>query len=134
MNTPADAVRYLLPSLLEEREALKKELQACSEEQRTLYEQLGRPGKAWLRNQRLNSHPPPLLARYFEVMDRIPAIHQRLSVLKNEFRQQTDESFPTLFIRAAKNMLSPEQFARIQDYARLLMRELQDQVYPEPLP
>lgn len=111
-HTPPDARKFLLPSVAEEHRALKKELAEKVVRRNALKEQAHTQSMEY---QRLGS-------RIKEIQDRIAAINK-------EFRKQTEESFETMFVRAAKNILLPEEFARLKKYAFQMLDEFREQTH-----
>ena len=118
-HTPPSAQAYLLPSVSERLSTLKSELKA-KEERRLL----------------LKTHPDRLTntniaIEYREVGDRIFILQTQLRELKKEFKQQTEESFDTMFVRAAKNTLLPEEFERLKRYTFQLLTEFRENAHLE---
>jgi hypothetical protein len=118
-HTPPSAQPYLLPSVSERLTALKSELKAC-EERRLL----------------LKNHPDRfteimMMQEYRKLGDRIFILQTQLRELKKEFKQQTNESFETMFVRAAKNTLLPEEFDRLKRYAFQLLNEFRENTHLE---
>jgi exonuclease VII large subunit len=122
VHTPDKARKYLFPSVQEERETLRKRLETISEQRKPLKEQIKRDFPRITLS-------PSQLKKYHELGEETAQINNRLSELKEIVQQQTDENFETLFVRAAKNLLSEEQFQRIKDYTHVLMNELRETVY-----
>ena len=120
-HTPPSAQPYLLPSVSERLTALKSELKAC-EERRLL----------------LKAHPDRfteimMMQEYREVGAKIHLLQAQLRELRAAFKQQTDESFETMFVRAAKNTLLPEEFERLKRYAFQLLNEFRENTHLENL-
>ena len=118
-NTPPSESHLLLPSVSERLMSLKSELKSC-EERRLL----------------LKTHPDRfteimMMQEYRKLGDRIFILQTQLRELKKEFKQQTNESFETMFVRAAKNTLLPEEFDRLKRYAFQLLNEFRENTHLE---
>lgn len=115
-HTPPDALKFLLPSVAEERSSLIEKLE-----------------KVTARRASLKDVPRednnPLAQEYRTLGREICEINQRLNVLNTEFQKQAGESFESMFVRAAKNVLLPEEFERLKRYAFQMLREFQEQTH-----
>jgi hypothetical protein len=136
VHTPKGARKYLFPSIEEKRLALRAEKVELEEEREELYNRLGRPNKNNIRKHRGAEHeqgrfPVQTLKRFFECGQRIAEIGEAFSDLEKEFQQVTSENYETTFVRAAKNLLPPDTFERVDKYTHLLLRELRNQVFQE---
>jgi hypothetical protein len=60
---------------------------------------------------------------------RIKEIQDRIRNIDMEFKRQTDESFESMFVRAAKNTLLPEEFDRLKKYAFQMLNEFKEQTH-----
>lgn len=133
VNTPVDARGYLLPSTQERIQYLHAKMDRLQERREVLYGMLGHPNARGIKHYKHHEFeqrrfPPELLKEYFDVGEQISAYCSELNTLNKHLRQTTDESFETMFVRAAKNILPPEEFARVKKYTNLLMTELADTV------
>lgn len=136
VNTPDKARKYLYPSAQEKLEELKQEIKELRVKRQMLYESLGKPNKVNVKRHighewEQNRFPPKMLIEYFSIGDRLFNISTEISALNKSIHEQTDETFDTMFVRAARNWLSPEQFDAIRRYTRQLLKELNDSVYVE---
>ena len=55
-------------------------------------------------------------------------IAYQLLLVTNDLVQRTDETFETMFLRQAKNLLPPEKYSQITNYAHSQLKELYEQV------
>lgn len=118
-HTPPSQAHLLLPSVNEQFKHLKAEI-----ERKT--------------NQRLIVKSDPqrftdwaVGLEYRNLGQEIHQLHQQLKALKTQFKQQTDESFDSMFVRAAKNMLPPDEFEQLKRYAWQLLDEFRDNTHLE---
>ena len=86
------------------------------------------------RRAELKQHPhrafDNALSREYQALGaRIKEVQDRISEIDKEFKRQTDESFETMFVRAAKNVLLPEEFARLKRYAFQMLDEFKEQTH-----
>lgn len=116
-HTPPDARKFLLPSVAEERQCLLQEL----------YEKQAR--RAELKQHPQREFISLVQNEYRLVGNRIKEIQDRISTIDREFKRKTDESFETMFVRAAKNLLLPEEFARLKKYAFQMLDEFREQTH-----
>ena len=68
---------------------------------------------------------------YRNLGQEINALNQQMVELKRRFKQQTEESFDTMFVRAAKNTLLPDEFERLKRYALQLLDEFREKTHLE---
>lgn len=113
-HTPPSQAHLLLPSVNEQFKLLKDEIQRKT-------------------NQRLvmKSNPERFTnlsvgLEYRNLGQAIHRLNQQLVELKKQFKQQTEESFESMFVRAAKNTLSSEEFDRLKVYAFRLLDEFRE--------
>ena len=118
-HTPPAVQAYLLPSVSERLSTLKQELKAC-EEQRLFLKACP---------QRVTNID--LAHEYRQVGARIHLLQAQLRELRAAFKQQTEESFDTMFVRAAKNTLLPDEFERLKRYAFQLLDEFREKTHLE---
>lgn len=118
-HTPPSAQAYLLPSVSERLSALKKELKACEEQ------------RLFLKTCPQRATNIDLAHEYRQVGARIHLLQAQLRELRAAFKQQTEESFETMFVRAAKNTLRPEEFERLKRYAFQLLDEFRENTHLE---
>ena len=116
-HTPPDAKKFLLPSVAEERQCLLQEL----------HEKQAR--RAELKQHPSRSFDYALSREYQALGARIKEVQDRISEIDKEFKRQTDESFESMFVRAAKNTLLPEEFNRLKRYAFQMLDEFKEQTH-----
>jgi len=129
VNTPVDARGYLLPSTQERIQYLRAEVERLQKRRAVLCEQLGSPVMRNIKRYKNREFlqklfPPEVLKEYFEVGELLNTYNREISLLNTHLQQTTDESFETMFVRAAKNMLPSEEFNRLKHYTHMLMDEL----------
>ena len=56
------------------------------------------------------------------------SLEHQLTMVVNELVQRTSETFETMFLRQAKNLLPPEKYSQITNYAHSQLKELYEQV------
>jgi len=118
-HTPPDAKKFLLPSVAEERQCLRQEL----------FEKQAR--RAELKQHPSRSFDNALSREYQALGARIKEVQDRISEIDKEFRKQTEESFESMFVRAAKNVLLPDEFNRLKKYAFQMLNEFREQTHLE---
>jgi exonuclease VII large subunit len=116
-HTPPDAKKFLLPSVAEERQSLRQEL----------HEKQAR--RAELKQNFEREYDWALSREYKFLGTRIKEVQDRISEIDKEFKRQTEESFETMFVRAAKNTLLPEEFNRLKKYAFQMLDEFREQTH-----
>lgn len=129
VNTPVEARKYLLPSVAERREQIMSEVKFLEARRDALLEQLGNPNRKNLKKHKgfeydQKLYPPKLLKEYFGIGDRLLTLYNEMKEINSQFVEATDETFETMFIRAAKNMLLPDDFDRVHKYAERMMGDL----------
>lgn len=120
-HTPPSAQPYLLPSVGERLATLKNELKATEER------------RLFLKECPQRFTDLALATEYREVGARIHLLQAQLRELRAAFKQQTEESFDTMYVRAAKNTLLPEEFERLKRYAFQLLTEFRETTHLETL-
>lgn len=116
-HTPPDAKKFLLPSVAEERQNLLQELHEKQARRAELKQHPQRAFISLVQNE------------YRLVGIRIKEIQDRISEIDKEFKRQTDESFESMFVRAAKNTLLPDEFNRLKKYAFQMLDEFKEQTH-----
>lgn len=116
-HTPPEARKFLLPSVAEERRTLSKHLKEKEERRK------------YLKGLPELFSDADFSREYRDLGMEINDIHQRLNVINCEFKKQTEESFESMFVRAAKNVLLPEEFERLKRYAFQMLNELSEQTH-----
>ena len=116
-HTPPDAKKFLLPSVAEERQSLLQELHEKQARRAELKQHPQREFISLVQNE------------YRLVGIRIKEIQDRIRNIDMEFKRQTDESFESMFVRAAKNTLLPEEFDRLKKYAFQMLNEFKEQTH-----
>lgn len=137
INVPSRARKYLYPSIEEQRLSIREEKARLEEQREELYNALGRPNKGNLKRFKgveftQKMYNPRTLKRFFEIGEDLNKLGTRFAELDREFTKLTSETYESMFLRAAKNMLQPEDFERIDRYTEYLLTELRSQVHPEP--
>jgi hypothetical protein len=136
-NTPSRARKYLYPSVEEQRLAMREEKALLEEQHEKIYNALGRPNKRNLKRFKgveftQKFYDAHALKRYFSIGEDLNNLGHRYAALDREFTRITSETYESMFLRAAKNMLTPEEFERVDRYTEYMLTELRRQVHPEP--
>lgn len=116
-HTPPSESHLLLPSVSEQFKLLKDELQQKMD-----------------RRMQLKSDPARFTdlkvgLEYRNLGQAINELNLKIVELKRRFKQQTDESFDSMFVRAAKNTLHPDEFERLKRYAFQLLDEFRESTH-----
>jgi hypothetical protein len=109
----------LLPSVDEHFRLLRDQLQRAMDR------------RAQLKNDPRRLTDWSVGTEYRTLGQTIHELNQQIVALKKQFKQQTDESFETMFVRAAKNTLRPEEFERLKRYAFQLLDEFRENTHLE---
>lgn len=118
-HTPPSQAHLLLPSVDERFRLLRDQLQRAMDR------------RAQLKNDPRRLTDWSVGTEYRTLGQTIHELNQQIVALKKQFKQQTDESFETMFVRAAKNTLHPEEFERLKRYAFQLLDEFRENTHLE---
>lgn len=117
--TPPSQARLLLPSVDERFQLLKDQLQ----------QKMNRRSQLKTDPERFTNWRVGL--EYRNLGQAINELNLQLVDLKRLFKQQTEESFDSMFVRAAKNTLLPDEFERLKRYAFQLLTEFREKTHLE---
>lgn len=116
-HTPPSQTHLLLPSVQEQLVNLKVELEEKQELRALL-----KANPERFTNRRLGHE-------YRQLGAQIHSLHLQITELNRHFKQQTDESFESMFVRAARNTLHPDEFNRLKRYAFRLLDEFRENTH-----
>ena len=116
-HTQPSKAHLLLPSVDEQFRLLKDQLQ----------QKMNRRSQLKTDPERFTDWRVSL--EYRNLGQEINALNQQMVELKRRFKQQTEESFDTMFVRAAKNTLHPDEFERLKRYAFQLLTEFRENTH-----
>jgi exonuclease VII large subunit len=116
-HTPQSQAHLLLPSVDEQFRLLKDQLQ----------QKVNRRSQLKTDSERFTDWRVSL--EYRNLGQEINALNQQMVELKRRFKQQTEESFDSMFVRAAQNTLHPDEFNRLRSYALQMLREFRESTH-----